>query len=81
MRIVLKEPGGRGFTLRFPSCMIFNYAAAMIAPPFMRKHGVNITARQAFGLIRAVNSSRHANPGWKLLEAETQSGQHVEIVL
>ena len=80
MKIIIKEPGKKIISLPIPTRLIFNYAAAVIAPPFMRKHGINVTVRQAFCLINAINRSRHAFPGWKLLEAETKDGQCVEII-
>lgn len=80
MRIIIKEPGKKSISLPIPTRLVFNYAAAVIAPPFMRKHGINVTVRQAFGLINAINRSRHAHPEWKLLEFKSKDGQHVEII-
>ena len=81
MRIAIKESDGRGFTLRIPTRLLFNYAAAMVAPPLMKKYGFPLTRRQSVSLVRTLNHVRHKNRGWKFLEFESHDGQRVEITL
>ena len=81
MRIALKEANGKGFTLRLPSRLLFNYAAALIVPSLTKKHGLIITRKQSLTFVRVLNRVRHKNHGWKFLECETHDGQRIEITL
>ena len=81
MRIAIKEANGRGFTLRLPSRLLFNYAAAIIAPSLMKKHGLMINRKQSLKFVHTVNRVRYRNRGWKFLECDTNDGQHIEITL
>ena len=81
MKIALKVADGKGFMLRLPSRLLFNYAAALIVPSLIKKHGLIITRKQSLTFMRALNHARHKNRGWKLLEYETHDGERIDITL
>ena len=81
MRIIIKEPDGRNINIRLPSRIVFNRITAVFAPMVVKNRGIHFTRKQALHFIKAINSARRKNPGWKLVEIESSEGQHVEIQL
>ena len=64
-----------------PLGLVFNDLTAAFLPKIMEQNGMSITPKQARKLIRGIRKCQRRHRGLTLVEAETASGQSVEIKL
>lgn len=64
-----------------PLGLVFNNLTAAFLPKIMAQNGMTITQTQARKLMRGLRKCRRRHRGLTLVEAQTSSGQSVEIKL
>jgi len=81
MRIIVRTEKGPNINFALPSGLIFNQMTTLIAPRFLKKHGVSLTRQQCARLIHALNDFRRHNRDWVFVKVDTAEGEHIEIRL
>ena len=80
MRISVKE-AAHNFCLRLPTGLVLNRLTAGAICKEAKKHGVNITYRQAVRFLKALHAYRRDRKDWVLVEVNSAKGEYVQIKL
>ena len=80
MKITVRS-GNIKLWLPIPLTILFNHLTALFLPKVMEQGGVTMTNRQARKLMRATRKCLRRNRGLTLVEAESATGDWVEIKL
>jgi len=81
MIISLRAKQGKDIRIVIPTGLALNRITACILPAALKRRGLMLTRRQLLAILRALRECRKRNSGWKLIEAETADGEHVEITI
>lgn len=81
MQIVVRSPGARGIQIRLPSAVVLNPLTARAFSAFLKQKGVQITVKQAFAILGAINRYRRSHPEWVLVEVQSSDGEWIEITI
>ncbi len=82
MKILVMEQGEQKVNLHFPTGLILNPVTATLAPVFMKQEdGMKYTGEQLRKAVQALKEYKKLHPEWVLVEVDSHSGEHVEIML
>lgn len=81
MHITVNEYSGKRIRLSLPSGLVLNRLSASILSARLKKTSISLSAKQLHILFRAIKSYKASHPQWMLIEAESQGGDVVEIMI
>ncbi len=82
MKIFVEEQGITKVNLHLPTGLLLNRFTALFAPRAMKSQdGPELTAQQAWRLMKTLKDYKAAHPEWVIVEVHSANGEHVEISL
>lgn len=81
MRVYVNEDNDQKMDIRVPTGLVLNQMTAGLAVKACQKNGVEISKNQMRTLVKVVKDYKKTHPEWKLMEAYSSDGGHIEIII
>lgn len=81
MKVIVNETMGNDVNLNLPSGLFMNPVTAAVLAKVLKKHGVELPRKQISEFMKLAQDYKKTHPEWKLVEVDSPSGEHVEIIL